>query len=392
MRNGWEKALISQLADVVTGKTPPTSDRSNYGSFLPFVSPADLGEFKYISSSEKYLSKKGSEKARILPIGTCLFTCIGSTIGKVGVSAVELTTNQQINAAIAKNGVCGEYLYYSLCDIAPKIKKLAGVQAIPIINKTEFENQILWIPIELLEQKAIADLLSTWDEAIEKTQRLIQAKEQFKIGQLQKLITNNKANSTIGAFAKPIIRKVTKPSEPYVALGIRSHFKGTFQKNVEDPNSLSMDTLYKVKKDDLILNITFAWEGAIALVKEEDEKCYVSHRFPTYRIIQEKAEASFVRQLILSSRMKYDLSNISPGGAGRNRVLNKKDFLKMPIWIPDLEKQKNIGDLLGTLDQEIDLLKHLADKYKTQKRGLMQKLLTGSWRIKSEILNKYKEG
>ena len=64
----------------------------------------------------------------------------------------------------------------------------------------------------------------------------------------------------------------------------------------------------------------------------------------------------------------------------------------MPIWIPDLEKQKNIGDLLGTLDQEIDLLKHLADKYKTQKRGLMQKLLTGSWRIKSEILNKYKEG
>ena len=237
------------------------------------------------------------------------------------------------------------------------------------------------------DQKAIADLLSTWDEAIEKTERLIQAKEQFKIGQLQELITNNKANSTIGAFAKPIIRKVTKPSEPYVALGIRSHFKGTFQRNVEDPNSLSMDTLYKVKKDDLIVNITFAWEGAIALVKEEDEKCYVSHRFPTYRIIQEKAEASFVRQLILSSRMKYDLSNISPGGAGRNRVLNKKDFLKMPIWVPDLKKQKNIGELLGTLDQEIDLLKQLTKKYKTQKRGLMQKLLTGDWRVKIKDKN-----
>lgn len=259
----------------------------------------------------------------------------------------------------------------------------------PQFNANVLKEIVVPLP-PLLEQKAIANLLSIWDEVIERTERLIQTKEQFKIGQLQELITNNKANSTIGAFAKPIIRKVTKPSKPYVALGIRSHFKGTFQRNVEDPNSLSMDTLYKVKKDDLIVNITFAWEGAIALVKEEDEKCYVSHRFPTYRIIQEKAEASFVRQLILSSRMKYDLSNISPGGAGRNRVLNKKDFLKMPIWVPDLDKQKNIGELLGTLDQEIELLKQLAEKYKTQKRGLMQKLLTGDWRIKPKILNKYR--
>jgi type I restriction enzyme S subunit len=87
--------------------------------------------------------------------------------------------------------------------------------------------------------------------------------------------------------------------------------------------------------------------------------------------------------------MKYDLSNISPGGAGRNRVLNKKDFLKMPIWLPDLETQKNIGEYLGEIDKEIDLLKQLADKYKTQKRGLMQKMLTGEWRVKPEVVNQY---
>ena len=70
---------------------------------------------------------------------------------------------------------------------------------------------------------------------------------------------------------------------------------------------------------------------------------------------------------------------------------NKKDFLKMPIWLPDLETQKNIGEYLGAIDNEIDLLKQLADKYKTQKRGLMQKMLTGEWRVKPEIVNQYME-
>lgn len=93
----------------------------------------------------------------------------------------------------------------------------------------------------------------------------------------------------------------------------------------------------------------------------------------------------------MSSRMKYGLSNISPGGAGRNRVLNKKDFLKMPILLPDLETQKNIGEYLGAIDKEIDLLKQLAEKYKTQKRGLMQKMLTGEWRVKLEIVRQYEE-
>jgi restriction endonuclease S subunit len=165
--------------------------------------------------------------------------------------------------------------------------------------------------------------------------------------------------------------------------------EGTFQRLVEDPRTVNMESLYRVKENDLILNITFAWEGAIALVKKEDEECYVSHRFPTYEIKRSKAEPCFIRQLIMSSRMKYDLLNISPGGAGRNRVLNKKDFLKMPIWLPDLETQKNIGEYLGAIDKEIDLLKQLAEKYQTQKRGLMQMMLTGEWRVKSVIIDQF---
>lgn len=260
-----------------------------------------------------------------------------------------------------------------------------------VLNAGMFQNLPVLLP-PLPEQKAIADVMTTWDEAIEKTKGMIQAKERLKHCEFRSLISSQKVNSTIGKFVKLVVRKIDKPDQSYTALGIRSHFKGTFQRVVEDPKTVNMDTLYRVKENDLILNITFAWEGAIALVKKDDENCYVSHRFPTYEIQRKKAEPIFIRQLIMSSRMKYDLANISPGGAGRNRVLNKKDFLKMPVWLPDLEKQKSIGEYLEALDREIDLLKQLREKYILQKCGLMQKLLTGEWRIKHEIVNKYKEG
>lgn len=279
-----------------------------------------------------------------------------------------------------------DWLYYQL--IHANLNKYATGAAQPGLSVKNIK-EIPFVVPPLLEQKAIADLLSTWDEAIEKTERLIQAKERQKLGELHSRISSQKANSKMGFFAKPVIRKVDKPEESYVAVGIRSHFKGTFQRSVEDPRTVNMDSLYRVKKNDLILNITFAWEGAIALVKQEDEECYVSHRFPIYGIKRSKAEPCFIRQLIMSSRMKYDLSNISPGGAGRNRVLSKKDFLKMPIWLPDLDSQKNIGEYLGVIDKEIDVLKQLAEKYKAQKRGLMQKMLTGEWRIKPDVVAQY---
>lgn len=275
-----------------------------------------------------------------------------------------------------------QYLYSH--DIKRQIYALVVGSNYPAVNSSDVANLKLSIPKSPSERQTIADLLSTWDEAIEKTERLIKANEKKKLTELHSLISTQNANSTIGCFAKPVIRKADKPEDSYMALGIRSHFKGTFQRFVEDPKTVNMDTLYRVKENDLIVNITFAWEGAITLVKKEDERCYVSHRFPTYEINKAKAESSFIRQLIMSSRMKYDLANISPGGAGRNRVLNKKDFLKMHIWLPDIEKQKNIGEYLGEIDREIDLLKQLAEQYRKQKRGLMQKLLTGEWRVNTD--------
>ena len=132
----------------------------------------------------------------------------------------------------------------------------------------------------LPEQRKIAEILGTWDAAIERVTRLIAALQRRKQGLMQRLLTGKvrfpefvgeaRQELRLGDFLRYTPRKVEKPSSAYVRMGIRSHGKGTFTEIIGDPASNAMDFLYEVKGDDLIVNITFAWEQAIAIVDAKD--------------------------------------------------------------------------------------------------------------------------
>lgn len=83
--------------------------------------------------------------------------------------------------------------------------------------------------------------------------------------------------------------------------------------------------------------------------------------------------------------------NLAVIGIRDGKQISIPDFLSIKIPIPPLKEQKEIAEILSICQHEIDLLKQLAEKYKTQKRGLMQKMLTGKWRVKPEIVNQYRE-
>ncbi len=88
----WRQYTISQIGKVITGNTPPTNDRSNYDGDLMFCSPRDIGEQKYISSTEKRVSPKGFALGRPIPPSSVIVTCIG-LIGKLGIATTDMITN-----------------------------------------------------------------------------------------------------------------------------------------------------------------------------------------------------------------------------------------------------------------------------------------------------------
>lgn len=250
------------------------------------------------------------------------------------------------------------------------------------VNAGSLEDLLIPVP-PLEDQKRISGILSVWGLAIKNIEKLILLNSSRKAWLLSKIILSNGSEVKLGSFLIPVSRVIPKPLKPYWALGIRSHGKGTFQRHIVDPSTVDMTEVYQVKHNDLIVNITFAWEGAIAFVQPSDEHCLVSHRFPTYEIDREIAFPSFVNAAVNNKSFFSKLSLISPGGAGRNRVLSKKDLLKLSIRLPSLDDQKKYAEVFDTADREITLLRNQLAALKRQKRGLMQKLLTGQWRLKA---------
>lgn len=173
---------------------------------------------------------------------------------------------------------------------------------------------------------------------------------------------------TLSQFLIPTSYPIDKPNFAYKAVGIRSHGKGTFQRLVKDPDTVAMDTLYSLKPNEFIVNITFAWEGAVAIVQEMDDGCLVSHRFPTFKICEEKILVNFMRQLIITPSFFHLLKLISPGGAGRNRVLDKKELLDVELNVPSIEEQKLIANILRSADQLIERIETQLTLLKQEKK------------------------
>lgn len=288
-----------------------------------------------------------------------------------------------------------EFMNYALnsYNVLSQLRGIAtGTTSVAAIYGRDLDS-IKFILPSLQEQKSIARLLETWDTAIQKTDKLISQKELQKKSLMQKLLSGKlKLKEFEGTrwkiqslenFIIPVVREVNKPYKPYLGIGLRSHGKGTFLKPDEQPEKNSMDKFYIVRPNDLIVNITFAWEQAIAIVRPEDDGALASHRFPTYTFIEGKGHADFFSFFILQPRMKFMLEMISPGGAGRNRVMSKSDFIKLEFLLPDYQEQQAIAQILQTADKEIQLLKSKSEKLKEQKKGLMQQLLTGKKRLKN---------
>ncbi|SCX09557.1 type I restriction enzyme, S subunit [Lachnospiraceae bacterium YSD2013] len=166
---------------------------------------------------------------------------------------------------------------------------------------------------------------------------------------------------------------VETPHDGYERIGIRSHAKGVFHSYVEPGKELDTAKMHRVAADKFILNITFAWEHAVAITEEEDAGTLVSHRFPQFSFHKD-LKSHFFKFLMLDRKFREYLELCSPGGAGRNRVLNINDMLKYKINVPSVEEQTKIGEYFDNLDNLITLHQRKSDETKTLKKYMLQKM------------------
>lgn len=193
---GWEEKKVNKIGNAQTGTTPKTTEKENYGDFIPFIKPADVdflgvGDIRY---DNKGLSEIGLQKGRKMESGSILMVCIGATIGKVGFAEQVVSCNQQINSLTVKKEFEPKFIYYAMTSKEFQDKVLSegkGAQAtLPIINKTKWENLTIPFPKSKEEQQAIVKKLNALSAKTKKLEAIYQQKidnlEELKKSILQK--------------------------------------------------------------------------------------------------------------------------------------------------------------------------------------------------------------
>lgn len=176
----WKEIVIGDLGTIITGKTPKTSIKENYGGEIPFLTPSDDMSFRSAPKTNKTITQIGLSEVRncLLPKGAICVSCIGSDLGKVVITQQETVTNQQINSIVLKDGYDVDFIYYLMIIVGKELNRLSKTStAVPIINKSTFSNTRIIVP-SLKEQKQIASILKSLDDKIENNRKINENLEQ----------------------------------------------------------------------------------------------------------------------------------------------------------------------------------------------------------------------
>ena len=193
----WKEVKIGDLGQIITGKTPKTAIRENWGGKIPFLSPSDDMSNKTSPVTARTLTELGvAEVAKcLIPANSICVSCIGSDLGKVVKTDRELVTNQQINTIVPHSNVDSDFVYYLMCIVGKELNYISKTStAVPIINKSTFSDWNIVIPEKVDDQRRIASILSSLDRKIE---------------------LNNKINADLEEMAQAIFKNWFVDFEPF---------------------------------------------------------------------------------------------------------------------------------------------------------------------------------
>lgn len=393
---------LGNLATVMTGGTPDRGTPAYWGGSIPWVGTGEI-DFNVIASPTEYLTERGLKEsaARLLPKGTLLMAMYGqgTTRGKVGILAIEAATNQACAAIIPKAGLIeSEFLFYVLEASYTRIRRLSNTGSQENLNSTLIRE----IPVPVLSKTARDEIVSAareWNAAIEKATALLAALEQRKQGLMQQLLTGcRRLKGFKGKWKTVCLNKlfeeVTRTSAESLPVMSISAGRGFL---------LQSDRFNRVQAGKNLENYIALLDGEFAYNKGNSKTYHCGCIYMlrgwkqaavpnVYIAFRARAEIcpEFFEFYFEADLLKQQLRRIINSGVRNDGLLNlnTKDFFRMEVRAPDIREQAAIAQLLRTATDEIQVLSAQLAQLKTQKRALMQKLLSGNWRMPQTALLK----
>lgn len=275
-----------------------------------------------------------------------------------------------------------------------KVQLYTLIQGIKVcsISKTALSNTYIPIP-PLEEQKKIAEILSTWDEAIEKRSKLIEKLELRKRGIMQRLLTGR---TRLPGFTTPwqkvsyseILKEIKRniiwnDNEEYDLISVKRRSGGLFHRDKLLGKDIKTKNLRPANIGDFLISKMQIVHGASGLVTKEFDGMKISGSYiALVAKDKNKTDINFINWYSKTPHFYHQTYVSSYGVHIEKMTFDLNSFMSMNMKIPSFIEQKAIVNLLNTIDKEINIQVKKLETLRTQKRGLMQQLLTGKTRVK----------
>jgi len=387
----WEVIRLGELGEIITGNTPSKKVKEYWeNGDIDFIKPPDL-QNRYITTFSERISSIAKSKARMVPKDSILVSCIG-IIGRAGYTLKTIAFNQQINAIVPNDNIHNLFLFFTLQEQVEQMNKLKSSTTVPIINKAKFSEIKVPLPPPP-EQKAIAYVLSTIQEAKEKTEKVIQAAKELKKSLMKHLFTYGPVSLD---EAKKIKLKKTEIGHlpenwEVIRLGKVIEVYDKARIPLSSNERKKMQGIYPYCGANGIIDYIddYIFEGEYILLAEDGGfwsrfqntayimkgKFWVNNHAHIIKALNDKTINSFILYwLIYEDVGKYT------SGTTRKK-LTQSIMKQMPIPLPPLTEQYKIASILSTIDQKIEAEENKKKALDELFKSMLHNLMTAKVRV-----------
>lgn len=411
MTTEWLKTELGEVCEFGSGSGFKIELQGARTGEHPFIKVSDLsiaGNAKWITTANNWVddTELRTLRAKLFPAGAVVFAKVGAALklNRRRILSRPTAIDNNMMAAIVDEAIVDpEYLYYFL--LTQDLGRHSQDGAVPSVNQTHLAEIPFDVP-PLPEQRRIAEILRTWDDAIEKTERLIEAKEKRRDGLANQLLfgtlrLNGKRTTELVAsrwFATPAdwsvvrIGAVAAQSSDVNAMGTAipvlsctKHSGLVDSLEYFDRQVFSSDTsAYKiVRRGQFAYATNHLEEGSIGYLDFYDQGL-VSPMYTVFSTAQNTVNDGFLYKLLKTKTFLHIFQANTSASVDRRGGLRWDEFADIRIPLPPIAEQQEISTILDTARRETAVLQAQRDALDKQKRGLMQKLLTGEWRVAVE--------
>lgn len=375
---------LGEIAIFKSGGTPSKITSKFWGNDFPWISAKDL-KTSVLKSSIEQLTTLGFSIAKKAPKGAVLILVRGMTLYKdvpVCLAGKEVAFNQDIKALVFSEQVIPAYMQYYLSFQKGELRGLVDTagHGTGRIDTDSLKDFLVQIPSKEL-QIAIANHLSIWDLAIEKLELLIAAKEK-RFNHFQNILINEACKNWKHVSVTEIFEVVSTRNGGFGELlsvtqdrGVipRTHLEG----RVMSPEA-GTDSYKFVQRGDFVISLR-SFQGGIEFSEYEG---LISPAYTVLRAVKD-ISIDFFRIFFKSPFFIDKYLFLAVVGIRDGKQISISDFMKSKIPLPSKSEQTRVVRHLRILKAEINTSRQLLAQFKKQKCGLMQKLLTGQWQVRS---------